>query len=292
MKRGNLRFVIVLIVIVGLFLVFSLPTIFDKKISFSPGRFLRSVSLEGADSDSSIVVPTCIPTTEVCDSIDNDCDNLIDEENVCRSGGMQFNQQSGQEAYNTFMLSTSPPGTTDYYGTVTIDGLSAPAGTEVLAVTEGMNICGSFTVTSEDPGIGLYGFLHCNCGGEDPPCTGDRIIFAIKRVGFSIYEPLVSSGDTVWDQGRKQVNLNRVTQCDNGVSFGSCVLGSAPSYCNEIRANEGGIINKCGTCGCTGRKDVCCTNGACGNVRDVKRNDDGTYTCPEKIGVIKGGGAF
>ena len=28
----------------------------------------------------------CVPSTEVCDEIDNDCDDSIDEDNVCEDG--------------------------------------------------------------------------------------------------------------------------------------------------------------------------------------------------------------
>jgi len=41
--------------------------------------------------DSQIIIVDCIPTSEVCDNLDNDCDNLIDEglTRICGSGECQ-----------------------------------------------------------------------------------------------------------------------------------------------------------------------------------------------------------
>lgn len=80
MKKEGIRLVIVLVVIVGLFSVFTLPAMFNKQISFSPGKLLRTISL---DEGNDVKTPTCTPTTEVCDNKDNDCDGSVDEGGVC-----------------------------------------------------------------------------------------------------------------------------------------------------------------------------------------------------------------
>jgi beta propeller repeat protein len=79
----NLRLALVFILFVEMFLLFSLPTIKEDKwwngFFTSDGELLKNIQLSGADN---IEETTCIPSEEICDNLDNDCDDLTDEE-VC-----------------------------------------------------------------------------------------------------------------------------------------------------------------------------------------------------------------
>jgi hypothetical protein len=139
---------------------------------------------------------------------------------------------------------TDPPGTTDYYGAVMIDNNPAPAGTEIIASTQAVGfVCGSFTVRSTSPGEGQYGFLHCNCGGNDPGCRNEIINFTVNGI------PAIVVGDTAWDESLKNVNLSIITRCSDGTLFNTCT-GVPKMYCKQTGPNSGYVMTNCSLCGC------------------------------------------
>jgi hypothetical protein len=131
---------------------------------------------------------------------------------------------SSTEKASYLAASTSPPGTTDFYGQVIMNkfnnanGVSAPAGTIVSAVTQQNIVCGTFAVTNQNPGIGWYGFLHCTCGGDAPTCNQETISFRVNG------RPAIVTGNTVWDETIKRVDLVSNAVCgdidgDNNVDI-------------------------------------------------------------------------
>jgi hypothetical protein len=309
MKRGhknktNLILVFFIIIFIGLALI-----IINSGFTGNAVKAVKSI-VQGTASVKSVTQPvtqpTCIPAIEICDKKDNNCNGQIDEEGVCKYT-VSPKVMSSSEKYNTFLASSNPPGITDFYGEVKIDSVAAPAGTIVSAITSGNYSCGTFIVTTANPGVGWYGFLHCSCGGDAPTCDGDKISFAILRNGKTEYQPALIVGDTTWDQSIKRVDLNIITQCSDGISFNTCA-SSKPKYCQQQTANSGISVMDCQVCGCpsaiknplypgVGQSKllnyVCCTStnsakGYCFTQDKVTYNTGGLAVCPEIRGSDTG----
>jgi hypothetical protein len=174
---------------------------------------------------------------------------------------------SGGASTAALAASTDPPGTTDFYGTITLDGQPAPEGTLVTGITANGSgfACGNFTVSAQSPGLGWFGFLHCSCGGSSPSCSGETISFTVNG------QLAIMTGNRVWDESIKRVDLVSITRCVDGVSFNHCEQ-TVPKYCKQTAPNTGTVINNCAVCGCPpGRKiggryyeNVCCPgDGTC-----------------------------
>lgn len=145
-----------------------------------------------------------------------------------------------------FEQSTSPPGITDFYGNISnLIGDPAENETIVFALTEAGDTCGSYRVNL-NLGVGLYGFLHCSCGGDRPPCDGDNIRFIVQETDGINRSAGVLFGDTTWDGGIHRVNLQTGACCNsNGcVSHNQCLGYNFCSY-GELKA-------WCWKCGCPG----------------------------------------
>jgi len=286
MKRGDRRKEILIVFIVALFVLLVIAfTIFPFR---GTGNFFKEIFVL---KDSSSV---------------KDQVQIIEVPDV-NEGGTNFGiavnayEVESGSAYNTFLSSTNPPGVTDYYGTIKINGNNAPAGTKIRAIPESSFVCGEFTVTEASPGIGWYGFLHCVCGGDNPTCDGEIVNFEVMLVGESIYRPAKIIGNTVWDETIKRVDLEIVTQCSNGVAFNTCE-STRPWYCEETGPNQGKRIERCDLCGCpapirnvnypNGPKYyyyVCCPSVGgseeryCSLDKNVRYDEQGNLICPYRI---------
>ncbi|MEA3229870.1 MAG: hypothetical protein U9P44_03065 [archaeon] len=107
----------------------------------------------------------------------------------------------------------------DIYGTVTIDGTPAPAGTIITAMNSDNVTCGSFTVKTE----GIYGFLHISNEENDAVIT------------FNIGD-ILAEETLIWNSGDKtELNLTEVSKNtvgetqDNGKTTSGSSSGSSSS---------------------------------------------------------------
>ena len=92
--------------------------------------------------------------------------------------------ESGGSIFNLPLDIEDIPASCDFYGSVVLYGEPwepAPLGALVEARVEDGRVCGSFVV-SEPPGVGYYGFLHCECDGDYPSCDGETISFTVNGV--------------------------------------------------------------------------------------------------------------
>ncbi|MEK6945610.1 MAG: MopE-related protein [Nanoarchaeota archaeon] len=274
-KEGNLWFGVnkTLIITLVLVIVFELLAFnfVDKPLT---GNAIQKIFVKSAQTNIPV---KCIPTTEICDRKDNNCNGQIDEGGVCEKYKTTPMTLSSSQRASYLSASSDPPGTTDYYGAVTIDGIAALPGTVISAITAANITCGNFTVTNQNPGIGFYGFLHCTCGGDMPVCAGNKITFAILKPGDVSYKNAQVSGDTTWDGSVKRVDLNINTKCTDGTLYNVCT-GQGSAYCSQYSENYGEVVHACSICGCpsTPKPYTCKSNGYCSNealeaqaVRDV-----------------------
>ncbi|MEI6154381.1 MAG: hypothetical protein WCQ90_09880, partial [Deltaproteobacteria bacterium] len=110
-----------------------------------------------------------------------------------------------------FSISGATSESMDFYGTFTINGMSAEAGDEVAAICTNNVVCGQFTVTTP----GQYGFMHVY--KTTGTSQGDQIKFKVwkARTGVEMTAtPTVASGTNppTWtvDKQTANVNLNGV----------------------------------------------------------------------------------
>ncbi len=281
MKRGKFWFGVnrTLIITLVLILVFELLAFgfVDRPLT---GDAIKSILKPKTASTSTAV---CTPSMEICDRKDNDCDGKIDEGNICSpyssiAGMISPEILTSSQKTSYFSVSTDPPGTTDYYGAVNIDGIPAPPGTFISAITQQDIVCGTFMVTNQNPGIGFYGFLHCNCGGDSPTCNGENIRFGITIPGQSTYKLAVISGNTVWDQSVKRVDIAINTKCTDGTLYNQCT-GLGSEYCAQQTNNSGVLVHNCSICGCPSvpKPYYCRDSGYCTNeaLKAESVRDDG-----------------
>lgn len=151
-----------------------------------------------------------------------------------------------ESASSLFQKSTSPPVVTDFYGSITIKEQPAIQGVIVYALTAAGDVCGTFNVQNQTPGIGLYGFLHCWCGGERPLCSGDSISFVAYDGVSNISVRLLGPDNTIFDEGIHNVNIADGRSCYNGVSYVGYKTCSGTRYCSDGNKFE----NWCWECGC------------------------------------------
>ncbi|MFH1978025.1 MAG: S8 family serine peptidase [Candidatus Aenigmatarchaeota archaeon] len=74
---------------VAIVAVFAVSSVYDN-----PAGLFRGVGIVQPIQPSTSpehVEPVCVPSEEICDGEDNDCDELIDEDEVCDSQGPEFN---------------------------------------------------------------------------------------------------------------------------------------------------------------------------------------------------------
>lgn len=133
--------------------------------------------------------------------------------------------KEGDEKYATFLRSNSPPSVTDFYGEINFfdESYPAPIGTTIYAIADVGDArfdCGSFTVTNQNPGIGWYGLLHCSCGGENPDCSGEEIVFEAALPGGQ-REHLTKYGNSIWDESFKRVDLKFERYCGDANNDGA-----------------------------------------------------------------------
>ncbi len=127
-----------------------------------------------------------------------------DTQDTEKTGTTATTSSGPKTPYERFLLSTSPPGVTDFYGSFKVANLNAPSGYVVEAKTTAGDVCGSFSVNPTQPGEGLYGFLHCTCGGDMPDCNNDDISFYWNSYSLNELGP----SDSTWSDGSiKNVNI-------------------------------------------------------------------------------------
>lgn len=99
-----------------------------------------------------------------------------------------------------------PPIATEIYGSISINGEPAPAGTNISVYDPDMVRCGFFVVKIR----GIYGLLSCNGDDPDTPedegaTTNDRLMFFVNDM------PAETSEEVTWTEGsfhRVEVFLN------------------------------------------------------------------------------------
>lgn len=214
---------------------------------------------QGSPTNWIITQSEVLPTSEVCDGKDNDCNGKVDEGNVCSSNSYYCDKDGDGS------ISSTPSGSCSSYNCVPIGCQSMP-GTDCNDNNGNINSGKSEVFCDQIDN-------DCNANTKDDVCgTGNTCDYTAKQCVNTCTAGIKCKDQTTkGTQDQLCIWSNLITTgnnafCDNTINDFKCNLGfnnCDGSWTNGCEISISNDKNNCGGCGKKCSNNEVCSNGGC-----------------------------